>query len=71
MTVQSLILFSEIDASSIKQTVTWGTSPEEIVSIDGVVPDPEKGLKDDLKKEKIKRSLEYIGVKSWAENKRS
>merc|ERR1711939_118562 len=27
----------EIDASSIKQTVTWGTSPEEIVSIDGVV----------------------------------
>ncbi len=53
----------EIDASSIKQTVTWGTSPEEIVSIDGVVPDPEK-VKDDLKKEKIKRSLEYMGLKA-------
>ena len=52
----------EIDASEIRPTITWGTSPEEVISIDGVVPDPEK-VSDDLKKEKIKRSLEYMDLK--------
>ncbi len=52
----------EIDASKIKSTITWGTSPEEVVSIDGQVPDPEK-VTDNVKKEKIKRSLEYMDLK--------
>ena len=52
----------EINASEIRPTVTWGTSPEEVASIDGIVPDPEK-ISDDLKKEKIKRSLEYMNLK--------
>ncbi len=52
----------DIDASAIRPTITWGTSPEEIVSIDGIVPDPDN-IKDDLKKDKIKRSLEYMGLK--------
>ncbi len=52
----------DVDASKIKSTVTWGTSPEEVASIDGIVPDPEKE-KDEIKREKIKRSLEYMDLK--------
>ena len=51
-----------IDASKIKPTVTWGTSPEDVVSIDGFVPDPNK-IKDEDAKAKVERSLEYMGLK--------
>ena len=51
-----------IDASKIKPTVTWGTSPEDVVSIDGYIPDPSKINDDDIR-QKIERSLEYIGLK--------
>ena len=51
-----------IDASKIKPTVTWGTSPEDVVSIDGYIPDPSKINNDDIR-QKIERSLEYMGLK--------
>ena len=51
-----------IDASKIKPTVTWGTSPEDVVSIDGYIPDPSK-INDDNIRQKIERSLEYMGLK--------
>ena len=51
----------DIDATKVKQTITWGTSPEEIVSIDGAVPNPEK-ISDEIKQNKIKRSIEYMGL---------
>ena len=51
-----------IDASKIKPTVTWGTSPEDVVSIDGYIPDPSK-INDDDVRQKIERSLEYMGLK--------
>jgi 3-isopropylmalate/(R)-2-methylmalate dehydratase large subunit len=51
-----------IDASKIKPTVTWGTSPEDVVSIDGYIPDPTKINDDDIR-QKIERSLEYMGLK--------
>ena len=51
----------DIDATKVTQTITWGTSPEEIVSIDGAVPNPEK-ISDEIKKNKIKRSIEYMGL---------
>lgn len=51
-----------IDASKIKPTVTWGTSPEDVVSIDGYIPDPSKINDDDIR-QKIERSLEYMGLK--------
>ena len=51
-----------IDASKIKPTVTWGTSPEDVVSIDGYIPDPSKIDDDDIR-QKIERSLEYMGLK--------
>ena len=52
----------KIDASKIKPTVTWGTSPEDVVSIDGYIPDPSKINDDDIR-QKIERSLEYMGLK--------
>ena len=51
-----------IDATKIKPTVTWGTSPEDIVSIDGFIPDPSK-IEDDDARLKVERSLEYMGLK--------
>jgi len=51
-----------INANKIKPTVTWGTSPEDVVPIDGIIPDPSK-IKDDDARAKIERSLEYMGLK--------
>ena len=51
-----------IDATKIKPTVTWGTSPEDVVSIDGFIPDPNK-IKDDDTRVKVERSIEYMGLK--------
>ena len=51
----------DIDATKVTQTITWGTSPEEIVSIDGTVPNPDK-ISDEIKQNKIKRSIEYMGL---------
>ena len=51
----------DIDANKVTQTITWGTSPEEIVSIDGTVPNPDK-ISDEVKQNKIKRSIEYMGL---------
>ena len=48
-----------IDASIIKPQVTWGTSPEMVVDINGSTPDPEKE-KDQVKSESIRNALKYI-----------
>ena len=48
-----------IDASIIKPQVTWGTSPEMVVDINGSTPDPEKE-KDPVKAESIRNALKYI-----------
>lgn len=50
-----------IDATSIKPQVTWGTSPEMVVPVDGAVPDP-KNVKDAVKKEGMTRALEYMAL---------
>ena len=50
-----------IDANKIKPTVTWGTSPEDVVPIDGYIPDPSK-IKDEDAKAKVQRSLDYMGL---------
>ena len=44
--------------------VTWGTSPQDVVDIDGVVPDPEKEHNED-RKNSISRSLKYMGLKPY------
>jgi len=52
----------EINGEDINPMVTWGTSPQDVVSITESVPDPEKE-KDEDKKKSIIRSLEYMGLK--------
>jgi 3-isopropylmalate/(R)-2-methylmalate dehydratase large subunit len=51
----------EIDAAQLVPQVTWGTSPEMVVSIDGRVPDPERE-KDATKRDAIERALTYMGL---------
>ncbi|MBD74621.1 MAG: 3-isopropylmalate dehydratase large subunit [Rickettsiales bacterium] len=50
-----------IDAKSIEPQVTWGTSPQDVVSINGTVPDPNK-IEDLNRRNSIKRSLDYMGL---------
>ena len=51
-----------INASDIEPLVTWGTSPQDVVSITGNIPDPEKE-NDEERKVAMYRSLEYMGLK--------
>ncbi|KAL3417297.1 3-isopropylmalate dehydratase [Phlyctema vagabunda] len=50
-----------IDAKDISPTVTWGTSPEDVVPITGKVPDPETFATEE-KKASGRRMLEYMGL---------
>jgi 3-isopropylmalate/(R)-2-methylmalate dehydratase large subunit len=50
-----------IDASALVPQVTWGTSPEMVVPIDGRVPDPERE-RDAARREGIERALVYMGL---------
>jgi 3-isopropylmalate/(R)-2-methylmalate dehydratase large subunit len=49
-----------IDAAAIEPSVTWGTSPEDVLPISGRVPDPESFAA--AKQDAAKRSLEYLGL---------
>jgi 3-isopropylmalate/(R)-2-methylmalate dehydratase large subunit len=51
----------ELDAAQIRPQVTWGTSPEMVLSIDDRVPDPDKE-KDSVKRGAIERALAYMGL---------
>jgi 3-isopropylmalate/(R)-2-methylmalate dehydratase large subunit len=51
----------ELDASQIIPQVTWGTSPEMVLGVDGHVPDPDKE-KDANKRGAIERALTYMGL---------
>ncbi len=50
-----------IDASAVEPTVTWGTSPEDVVAIGGTVPSPES-FADPSKQEAARKSLDYMGL---------
>jgi 3-isopropylmalate/(R)-2-methylmalate dehydratase large subunit len=50
-----------IDASDIGPTVTWGTSPEDVVAITGIVPDPDD-FADPAKRAAAAKSLAYMGL---------
>ena len=51
----------ELDAAQIQPQVTWGTSPEMVVAVDGRVPDPDKE-KDSGRRGAIERALAYMGL---------
>ena len=51
----------EVDATRIRPSVTWGTSPQHTVPLDGRVPDPARaGNPDDARA--MKRALDYMGL---------
>jgi 3-isopropylmalate/(R)-2-methylmalate dehydratase large subunit len=50
-----------IDAADIAPSVTWGTSPEDVVPITGVVPAPDS-FADPSKREAAAKSLAYMGL---------
>jgi 3-isopropylmalate/(R)-2-methylmalate dehydratase large subunit len=52
-----------INAKDIKPQVTWGTSPEMVIGVDGIVPDPDKET-DPVKAEGIRNALSYIHLKA-------
>jgi 3-isopropylmalate/(R)-2-methylmalate dehydratase large subunit len=51
----------ELDATRILPQVTWGTSPEMVLGVDGIVPDPDKE-KDAGKRASIERALTYMAL---------
>lgn len=55
-------LVVRLNAAEIKPQVTWGTSPEMVVAIDGRVPDPEQE-KDAVKRDAIEKALVYMALK--------
>jgi 3-isopropylmalate/(R)-2-methylmalate dehydratase large subunit len=50
-----------LDASEIAPTVTWGTSPEDVAPITGLIPDPDS-FADRSKQEAARKSLDYMGL---------
>ncbi|MCL2345191.1 MAG: 3-isopropylmalate dehydratase large subunit [Desulfobulbus sp.] len=48
-------------AEDIRPQITWGTSPEMVVAVDGAVPDPAKEA-DPVKREGMERALQYMGL---------
>ena len=51
-----------LDGKDIMPMVTWGTSPQDVISIDGKIPNPENEADED-RKNSIERSLKYMGLK--------
>ena len=51
----------KLDAASLPPIVSWGTSPEDVVAITGVVPDPAI-IADEGKRQSKQRALDYMGL---------
>ena len=52
-----------LDAAAIRPRITWGTSPEMVVTIDDRVPDP-AGQADDVKRTGMQHALDYMGLQA-------
>ena len=52
-----------LDAAEIKPQVTWGTSPEMVVAVDGRVPDP-ASAPNEVKRHDWQRALDYMGLRA-------
>jgi len=51
-----------LDAASLPPIVSWGSSPEDVISVTGVVPNPDD-IKDEAKRTSKWRALDYMGLK--------
>ncbi|MEH6661690.1 MAG: 3-isopropylmalate dehydratase large subunit [Parasphingorhabdus sp.] len=52
-----------INAADVSPTVTWGTSPEDVVPVNGIVPAPES-FADPSKQDAARKSLDYMGLEA-------
>jgi len=52
-----------IQAADVSPTVTWGTSPEDVVPVNGIVPTPES-FADPSKQDAARKSLDYMGLEA-------
>ncbi len=52
-----------INAADIAPTVTWGTSPEDVIPVNGVVPAPDS-FADPSKQDAARKSLDYMGLEA-------
>jgi 3-isopropylmalate/(R)-2-methylmalate dehydratase large subunit len=52
-----------IDASAVRPTITWGTSPEHAIAINGRVPDPQT-CTDAAQRDTVLAALDYMGLKA-------
>ena len=52
-----------LDAAKLPPIVSWGTSPEDVVSVQGTVPDPDL-ISDEGKRQSKRRALDYMGLKA-------
>ncbi|HWK64612.1 MAG TPA: 3-isopropylmalate dehydratase large subunit [Rhizobiaceae bacterium] len=50
-----------LDAAKLPPIVTWGSSPEDVASVQGVVPNPDE-IADETKRNSKKRALDYMGL---------
>ncbi|MCZ4289668.1 3-isopropylmalate dehydratase large subunit [Hoeflea alexandrii] len=51
-----------LDAAALPPIVSWGSSPEDVISVTGVVPNPDD-IKDEAKRTSKWRALDYMGLK--------
>ncbi len=51
----------ELDASEIQPQITWGTSPEQVIGVNDVIPDPDKES-DLIKADAIRSALKYMDL---------
>jgi 3-isopropylmalate/(R)-2-methylmalate dehydratase large subunit len=50
-----------LDASEIAPSVTWGTSPDDVLPITGCIPDPDS-FEDPARREAARKALDYMGL---------
>ena len=50
-----------LDAETISPSVTWGTSPDDVVAITGQIPDPDD-IADEGRRDAARRALDYMGL---------
>ena len=53
----------ELDAENLPPIVSWGSSPEDVISVNGVVPNP-ADLEDETQRTSKQRALDYMGLKA-------
>ncbi len=50
-----------INVSDIAPQVTWGTSPQDVIGIDGIIPDP-SSVADATRRKEVTAALQYMGL---------